>query len=335
MLEDINLQVDSSEFFAILGPSGSGKTTLLRVIAGLERAEQGNIYINGKLVNDVMARDRNIAMVFQNYALYPHMSVRENIEIPLRIHKVKKKDIGEKVERVASLLRISNILTKKPNQISGGEQQRVALARALVREPIAFLLDEPLSNLDAKLRVEARAFLKQLQKELNTAFIFVTHDQSEALTMASRVTILNYGRLVETGDPYQIYEKPNSLFAATFIGSPSMNILKGRIDIKRNKSVFVSGDFEIELEYDKGGRVGDVVLGVRPEDVLIAEDGVPAIITDKEPSGFLTFLRVEAGGHTISIQTNQVVKLHSGDHTFVKFSPRVHLFDPSSGQRIE
>ncbi|MEM3804435.1 MAG: ATP-binding cassette domain-containing protein, partial [Conexivisphaerales archaeon] len=236
VVKSVNLEVRDGEFMCILGPSGSGKTTILRMIAGLEKASSGEIYVGDELINDVPPKDRDIAMVFQNYALYPHMSVRDNISLPLRIRGKSKQFIDEKIKNVSEYLQIVNLLDKKPSQLSGGEQQRVALARAIVRDPKVFLFDEPLSNLDAKLRVTARGFLKRLQKELGTTSIYVTHDQAEAMTMADRVTVIHQGVLQQTAAPGELYSRPANVFVASFVGSPPMNLIEGTIIRKDSRA---------------------------------------------------------------------------------------------------
>src|SRR6267378_1080814 len=229
-VEDLNLEVKDKEFVVLLGPSGCGKTTTLRCVAGLEEADGGEIYIGDRLVNDLDPKDRNVAMVFQSYALYPHMTVYQNMAFPLENAKVAEREIIASVNRVAKLLQIETLLGRKPSQLSGGQRQRVAVGRAIVREPQVFLMDEPLSNLDAKLRVHMRAELKRLQKDIGVTTIYVTHDQVEAMTMADRIAIMNKGLLQQFEEPQRLYEAPANLFVASFIGSPAMNVLEGSLE---------------------------------------------------------------------------------------------------------
>src|SRR5688572_8566309 len=229
VVDDLSLVIDDGEFVVLLGPSGCGKSTTLRMLAGLEQANSGDIFVGGERVNEVPTQNRDLAMVFQNYALYPHMTVAENIAYPLRVRKLSREDISTKVGRVATLLEIGTLLNRKPRELSGGERQRVALARAIVREPRAYLMDEPLSNLDARLRVQMRGELKHLQHELGTTTIYVTHDQAEAMTLAHRVAVMRSGRLQQFDVPLTIYDRPANRFVAEFVGSPSMNFIEGRV----------------------------------------------------------------------------------------------------------
>jgi len=273
VLDHVNLKIDAKEYFVLLGPSGSGKTTLLRLIAGLEDVTDGSIYIGDKKVNNLLPKERNIAMVFQNYALYPHLNVFDNIALPLRVRGWSKDKIRQKVRDVSETLHILDLLEKRPKQISGGEQQRVALARALVRDPTVFLLDEPLSNLDAKLRVEARAFLKKLQKELGITTIFVTHDQAEATTMATKIAVLNKGTVTQVDGPYELYRKPNDAFTAGFVGSPAMNLVPGTVRRVGPEWEFSNEDMKLRLGGLNLETERKVTLGVRPEHVRLAMGG--------------------------------------------------------------
>lgn len=275
---DVNLEVDDGEFFVILGPSGCGKTTTLRMIAGLESVDSGHIFLNDREITDFPPRLRNIAMVFQNYALYPFMTVRDNIQFPLKITKMSKKDRDVKTEEVAKLLGIGDLLDRKPGEISGGQRQRVALGRALVREPALFLMDEPLSNLDAKLRTQMRVELKRLQKEFNTTTVYVTHDQVEATTLADRACLMNGGVVVQLGPPLDLYNLPANTFVATFVGDPPMNLLNGKIMKKNGETVLeVSGaSFHLkDLNLD-GMDETEVRVGFRPEDLSVGDEGIEA-----------------------------------------------------------
>ncbi|MGC8661756.1 MAG: ABC transporter ATP-binding protein [Nitrososphaeria archaeon] len=278
VLKGINLEIHDGEFMILLGPSGSGKTTALRSIAGLEIQDQGHIWIGDKLVDDLSPRDRNIAMVFQNYALYPHKTVYENIEMPLKAQKMSRKDIEANIEEVARTLEIKDLLDRYPRQLSGGQQQRVALARALVRRPSAFLLDEPLSNLDAKLRVAARSFLKSLQKELGITTIYVTHDQAEAMAMADRIALISDGIIQQVGAPEDIYFFPDNTFVASFLGSPSINFFDG--ELSDGSLTVLNAQFPLKANYS-----GKVSVGIRPEDIVLSDKGIDAKVMVVEPLG--------------------------------------------------
>ena len=271
----VSFEVKDKEFFVLLGPSGCGKTTTLRCIAGLEKVDDGDIYIGDEVVNDLPPKDRDVAMVFQTYALYPHMKVYDNIAFPLKMRKIPKNVIKEKVKRTAELLRIAHLLDRKPAQISGGEAQRVALGRAIVREPKVFLMDEPLSNLDAKLRIYMRAELKRIQKDIGVTTVYVTHDQIEAMTMADKIAIMNFGNLQQVGSPREIYDHPTNMFVAGFIGTPPMNFLDCTL-IEKDGSYFLdSGEFILSISHDIGRIVrekatgSELILGIRPEDISL------------------------------------------------------------------
>jgi multiple sugar transport system ATP-binding protein len=272
-VEGLDLEVEDGEFMVFVGPSGSGKTTVLRLTAGLEELSDGEIRIGDRVVNDVHPMDRDIAMVFQNYALYPHMTVAENMGFALKLHKVRKPEIRQRVEETAGVLGISQLLKRKPGQLSGGQRQRVAMGRAIVREPAAFLMDEPLSNLDAKLRVQVRSEIQKLQHRLRTTTVYVTHDQTEAMTMGDRVAVMREGRLVQVDEPQTLYDRPTNLFVAGFIGSPAMNFLRARLSADNGSVVAEIGRSKLLLPeralpgsvVDYTGR--DVILGIRPEDV--------------------------------------------------------------------
>jgi len=269
-VDRLNLAVEDGEFVVLLGPSGCGKTTTLRMLAGLEDASSGDIFIGDDRVNDIPTRHRDIAMVFQSYALYPHMTVAENIAYPLRVRKMMKGEIDRRVERAAEMLEIRGLLKRKPRELSGGERQRVALARAIVREPRVYLMDEPLSNLDAKLRVQMRGELKRLQHELGTTTIYVTHDQAEAMTLAHRVAIMRGGILQQFDTPMNIYNRPSNHFVAEFVGSPAMNFIEGKVD--RKARMFVSDAIGLPLldaQLDRLQGHERVTMGIRPEHVHV------------------------------------------------------------------
>ncbi|HWT63355.1 MAG TPA: sn-glycerol-3-phosphate import ATP-binding protein UgpC, partial [Ochrobactrum sp.] len=276
VIKGVSLEIKDGEFVVLVGPSGCGKSTLLRMIAGLEGISSGTIAIGDRVVNDVEPAERDIAMVFQNYALYPHMSVRDNLAYGLKNRKTPKDEIERRIAKAAKALEIEQFLDRKPRQLSGGQRQRVAMGRAIVREPAAFLFDEPLSNLDAKLRVQMRVEIKRLQRSLGTTSVYVTHDQMEAMTMADRLVVLNAGNIEQVGTPIELYEKPASTFVATFIGSPSMNLLESD-----EKNVWQPGK-AVTLPSDKYS------FGVRPEDIRIIENGQP------EADGFNAEVRIDA-----------------------------------------
>ena len=351
-LNDVSVKIRDGEFFVLLGPSGSGKTTLLRCIAGLERPERGRILIGEKVVFDAEAKiflppkERDVAMVFQNYALYPHMKVFDNIAFPLRIRKLPKEEIRKKVIEVAKLLRIDDLLDRYPRQLSGGQQQRVALARALVRNPKVFLMDEPLSNLDAKLRVVMRAELKKLQKELGITTIYVTHDQAEAMTMADRIAILNEGRVVQIGTPSELYYKPVNLFVAGFVGSPPMNFFDVSLKYDEKRGYILdAGDFEVKLPKEladlitKSSSSTELILGIRPEDIVISkepiEDSFVAEIYLVEPLGPETIVNLRVGGYVFKAKVLGEFQALPGDKVYVKFKvSRIHVFEKTSKKAI-
>jgi sn-glycerol 3-phosphate transport system ATP-binding protein len=269
-LDDLSLRIEDGEFLILVGPSGCGKTTALRIVAGLEKPTSGTIMIGDRVVNDVSPRDRDIAMVFQNYALYPHMTVYKNLAFGLKERKTPKPEIDRRVREASAMLGLDDLLKRRPAQLSGGQRQRVAMGRALVREPLAFLLDEPLSNLDAKLRVQMRAELKRIHQRLGITTIYVTHDQVEAMTLGDRIVVMSAGEVQQIGKPYDVYRHPANLFVAGFIGSPPMNLLRGRA---------VSGRVEAgDLAFDRPGVPdGEVAVGVRPEALTVAADGLPSL----------------------------------------------------------
>jgi multiple sugar transport system ATP-binding protein len=274
-VDDLNLRIEDGEFLVLVGPSGSGKTTVLRITAGLDEASAGNVLIGDSVVNNVPPMDRNIAMVFQNYALYPHMTVYDNLGFGLKRHKVRKQEICRRVESTAQMLGIDDLLKRKPAQLSGGQRQRVAMGRAIVREPDAFLMDEPLSNLDAKLRVEMRAYLATLHQRLRTTTLYVTHDQTEAMTMGDRVAVMRDGRIQQVDSPQVLYERPANLFVAGFIGSPAMNLVRSRLTSENGSVCVRLGETRLRVPGDVlarrpklRDRIGDeLIMGIRPEDI--------------------------------------------------------------------
>jgi len=330
----VSLKIEKQDFFTLLGPSGCGKTTTLRLIAGLEFPDEGKIYIAGKDVTMELPKNRNVAMVFQNYALYPHMTVRENIAYPLLVRKVPKKDIEKKVAFVAETLQISDLLERYPQQISGGQQQRVALARAVIQTPNVFLLDEPLSNLDAKLRIEARSFLKRLSMELGTSVVYVTHDQSEAMALSTKIAVMNQGHVLQVGTPRQIYDTPANTFVASFIGNPPMNIVECRFDgpacILDGQKIDLSELALIEFPKERG------FIGIRPENIALntKEGDLVGEVYVVEPLGFETVVTVKVNMNSLRVLVFEDVPYRSGDRIFLKFrKDKLHVFD-ENGVRV-
>ena len=281
-VKDLNLQIADQEFLVFVGPSGCGKTTSLRMLAGLEDITEGNIYIGEKLVNDIPPKDRDIAMVFQSYALYPHMNVAKNMSFSLKLRKTQNKEIGERVQQAAQVLGIEQLLGRKPGQLSGGQRQRVAVGRAIVREPQVFLFDEPLSNLDAKLRVQTRAEIIKLHKQLGATFVYVTHDQTEAMTMGSRIAVMKEGVLQQVDTPQTLYDRPGNQFVAGFIGSPSMNFFEMQLVRSDEELVAQSETLRLRVPLDRHTALKDqlgqsIVVGIRPEDVYDADFAAPGI----------------------------------------------------------
>lgn len=336
VLEDISFEANEEDFCVLVGPSGCGKTTLLRLISGLETPTSGKILYNNKLWNDVPPGERNVGMVFQNYALYPHLTVYENLAFPLTIRKVDKKTIEAKVQKVAKMLSLSDKLKKKPKELSGGERQRVALGRAIIREPNVFLFDEPLSNLDAKLRVLMRSEIVNLCKELKIPSIYVTHDQIEALTMGTKIVVLKDGRIQQIGKPHEVYYKPANTFVATFIGVPQMNLFEGFV---RDGIFYESTNlFKLPVE-NSGMNSSSVTLGIRPEDIHIAEDQNSLFTTRVktfEYIGYETIVYFEHNGKLFSFIINrETVPPKEGENLKLGFSTNaIHLFD-SNGHRID
>ena len=336
-LDDVTLEVEDGEFFAVLGPPGAGKTTLLRTIVGLERPDQGDVYAGDERITDVYPGDRDIAIVFQNLALYPDKSVRDNLAFPLKQAKVPKREIERRVSEVAAVLKIERLLKRKPAKLSGGERQRVALGRAMVRDPRALLLDEPLSALDALLRLEMRAELKRLQRELGRTVVYVTHDQVEAMSMADRVAVLRQGRLQQIAPPEDIYHRPATRFVATVVGSPPMNFLHGvmawvdgRLEVRHPQFVVDVAPAASTAVKERVGAGGECLIGVRPEDVGIAsEGGIPSTVVTTEPLGGETVVDLELGDRITKALVDPTLELGDGQPTTVTLDPRrLHLFDP-------
>jgi len=344
-VNSLNLEAKDKEFVVLLGPSGCGKTTALRCIAGLETPEEGEIYIGDRLVNDLDPKERDVAMVFQSYALYPHMTVYGNLAFPLENLKFPKDEIKAKVQKVAELLKIETLLNRKPKQLSGGQRQRVALGRAMVRDPQVFLMDEPLSNLDAKLRVYMRAELKKLQKELGVTTIYVTHDQVEAMTMGDKIAILSEGVLQQTGSPDEIYFHPSNMFVASFIGSPPTNFFDCNL-MEGVPCTLDGGEFRYPLpehvaEVTKKCTSGVCVLGVRPQDVLVYKDAkrkkglIKAVLDVIEPLGDVTILDLKVGDYLVKAVVSPDFKAELGDELWITFpANRVHIFDKKTEKTL-
>ena len=324
-VNNVSLDIKDREFLVLLGPSGCGKSTILRSIAGLEEPTGGEIYIDGKLVNDVPPKDRGIAMVFQSYAIYPHMTVRENMAFPLKMKKMKKDEIEEKVDQAAKVLNMGKLLDRKPKELSGGQRQRVALGRAIVRNPKAFLMDEPLSNLDAKLRTYMRAELKKLHERIKTTIIYVTHDQVEAMTMASRISLLKDGVLQQLGTPDEIYNNPSNTFVGGFIGTPPMNFAAGEIEDNN----FVCKDISYALPARLKTSVRKVILGIRPEDIEVRDDGeISGEAYVIEPLGSETLLSIKTGENTFMLKIKPDLEVKVGDKLSLRLNDKkIHLFD--------
>ncbi len=345
---DLNLKIADKEFLVLVGPSGCGKTTALRLLAGLEEITEGQILIGDRVVNDVAPKDRDIAMVFQSYALYPHMSVYDNMAFGLKLRKTPKEEIKKRVNDAAETLGIKNLLDRKPRQLSGGQRQRVAVGRAIVREPKVFLFDEPLSNLDAKLRVETRANLSKLHQQLQTTFIYVTHDQIEAMTMATRIAVINKGLLQQVDTPQMLYDHPDNLFVAGFIGSPSMNFFKANL-VQGDGKLFVDGGaFKVEVPDAKKDVFSKyvnhpVIMGVRPEDIQdpnflppgIIPQAVEGIVDVTELMGNEIQLYIRSGEHNYVARVDPRTNAKMGQKIQIVFNMgNMHLFDPDTEQAI-
>jgi multiple sugar transport system ATP-binding protein len=344
-IDNLSLEAKDKDFLVLLGPSGCGKTTALRCIAGLETPEEGEIYIGGRLVNELEPKERDVAMVFQSYALYPHMTVFNNLAFPLENMEVPKDEINNRVQQVAKLLKIEALLERKPKQLSGGQQQRVALGRSIVREPKVFLMDEPLSNLDAKLRVYMRTELKKLQKELGITTIYVTHDQVEAMTMGDKIAILNEGVLQQTGMPDEIYFNPSNMFVSGFIGSPPTNFfdctLMEGVPLTLDVGAFKYSLPEHVAEAAKKCTSDACILGVRPQDVLVYKDmkrkkGLIKTVLDViEPLGDVIILDLKVGNYLVKAVVRPDFKAELGDELWIEFpAKKTHIFDKKTGATL-
>jgi ABC-type sugar transport system ATPase subunit len=336
-VDNVNLSIADGEFVAFLGPSGCGKTTTLRMIAGLELPNDGHIRIGGQEVTSLPARARDVAMVFQDYALYPHMSVLENVGYPLKVRGVSQSALRERVSQVAEQLQIGGLLDRRPGQLSGGQQQRVALARAVVHKAQVTLYDEPLSNLDTKLRLEARAFLKRLQKDVGITSIYVTHDQAEAMALADRIVVMNLGRVMQVGTPMEVYRRPANTFVASFIGSPPMNLLPCTVDAASRSVRFDTGDvlrFETLPDgFEKASQLGgQITLGIRPEHITLhtapVDGAIPGEVYVTQLLGSEALVMVNVGEHLVSITVDVDTALPDREQVWLAFNPaRVFFYD--------
>ena len=349
-VKNVNLELKDKEFLVLVGPSGCGKTTLLRTIAGLEEVTEGKLYIGDRLINDVPPKDRNIAMVFQNYALYPHMNVYDNMAFGLKLRGMKKKEVDERVDAAAEILGLKDLLKRLPKQLSGGQRQRVAVGRAIVRQPAVFLMDEPLSNLDAKLRVQMRAELKKIHHHLQTTVIYVTHDQVEAMTLGDRIAVVLNGEVQQVDRPLVVYEKPINRFVAGFIGSPPMNFIKGTVIKKDNILKFASESFEIKIypffkeSIDRyAGK--EVIMGIRPSDVYDEaqakwlqeneRDVITAKVDFRELMGDEIYLYLRSGKIPIIAKVGSYITAVSGESIKVVIDLRkIHFFDSETQKAI-
>ncbi|MBM7615649.1 ABC transporter ATP-binding protein [Alkaliphilus hydrothermalis] len=341
-VKDFNLGIKDKEFLVLVGPSGCGKSTTLRMIAGLEEISKGELYIDDRLVNDIAPKDRDIAMVFQNYALYPHMSVYDNMAFGLKLKKMPKDEINRRVLEAAKILNIEEYLDRKPKALSGGQRQRVALGRAIVREPKVFLMDEPLSNLDAKLRVQMRTELSKLHQKLQTTFVYVTHDQTEAMTMGDRIVVMKDGVVQQVDTPLNLYNHPTNVFVAGFIGSPQMNFIEGKIEIKEDQASFVFGynsaalsKEKSKLLKDKGYNNKEVILGIRPEDIheeavldKCPDSTLEGVVEVTELMGSEIYLYLKIAGESVTARIGANATLKPNSKMKLVFNPdKIHIFN--------
>ena len=345
-VQEFNLEIADKEFIVLVGPSGCGKSTTLRMVAGLEEISSGDLIIGGKRMNDVEPKDRNIAMVFQNYALYPHMTVYENMAFSLKLKKVDKAEIDKRVREAAEILDITQYLDRKPKALSGGQRQRVAIGRAIVRNPSVFLMDEPLSNLDAKLRNQMRAEIIKLRERINTTFIYVTHDQTEAMTLGDRIVIMRDGFIQQIGTPQEVFDHPANLFVAGFIGMPRMNLFDAKLVKKDGKYAVEVGGISVELAEDKQARLTannvaeqEVTLGVRPEHIILCENGIKSKVDVSEMMGSSVHLHVTAEDKDVIVivpTTGGSIAYPMGSELNLTFNGNVaHVFNKETGKNLE
>ena len=333
VIHGVDLSIADGEFVVLVGPSGCGKSTLLRMIAGLEDISGGTISIGGSVVNDLAPKERNIAMVFQNYALYPHMTVAQNMAFSLRLSRVPREEMRQKVQNAAAILGLENLLDRYPAQLSGGQRQRVAMGRSIVRDPAVFLFDEPLSNLDAKLRVQMRTEIGELHQRLRTTTVYVTHDQIEAMTMADRIVVMNGGRVEQVGSPLELYDRPCNLFVAGFIGSPAMNFIPGRIVERQFRS-----PLGLQASAPGGLHVAEgteVICGIRPDQIDLGPEGARAEVSIVEPTGAETLVVLRAGELQLQAVVRDRRQLRPGEPVGITLHPEaIHLFDAATGIRL-
>jgi multiple sugar transport system ATP-binding protein len=335
IIKSVSFNIADGEFVILVGPSGCGKTTLLRMLAGLENITAGEIRIGGEVVNRMPPKERDIAMVFQNYALYPHMTVAENMGFSLLMKGVPRGEIAQRVKPAAEMLGLSKLLDRYPRQLSGGQRQRVAMGRAIVRNPQVFLFDEPLSNLDAKLRVQMRAEIKELHQRLKTTTVYVTHDQVEAMTMADRIVVMHDGVVEQIGRPLELYDRPANLFVAGFIGSPAMNMLEGVVTTSGGNRLVMADGTEITLPTGHAAPEGSAAIcGIRPEQVRLDPAGIPAKVVVTEPMGSETQVVARLGGQEATFVFHQRLDVAAGDELRIAVDPaNIHLFNRETGQR--
>ena len=328
-VEKLNINIEEGEFVVLLGPSGCGKSTTLRLIAGLENVSSGEIFIGGKNVNNIDPSSRNISMVFQSYALFPHLNVEENIIFGLKVRKVKKDDRQVRLENVAEKVGLSNLLKRKPAELSGGQRQRVALARAIISDNPVCLMDEPLSNLDAKLRHQMRSEIRLLQKDLNITLIYVTHDQTEAMSMADKIVLLNEGEIVQQGRPKELYEKPENTFTAKFLGNPPMNLINLEVEKEGNYIPIFGDKYFLKQKSDKKN-----ILGIRPEDIEISKEGVKCTINDLDYQGSDVVLSLQLGNQEIFARIDSKKVEELDNQVYINWdNNNIHFFDFESGVR--
>lgn len=338
-VRDVSLMVEDGEFLVLVGPSGCGKTTILRMVAGLETIDSGTLRIGGRPSNELAPKDRDLSMVFQNYALYPHMTVFENMAFGLRVRKTPNQEVDDRIGEVAKKLGLEGVLNRKPGALSGGQRQRVALGRAIARRPAAFLMDEPLSNLDARLRVDMRRELKLLRRELQTTTLYVTHDQVEAMTLGDRVCVLDEGEIRQIGTPREVYDHPADTFVASFIGSPAMNLIEGELSSEGDGDIFRFGEMAIALKArTRKAETENVILGVRPEELSLArteDDGIRGRIEVVEDIGEARLLHLSVGDKLIVAKSPAREGIAEGEFVGLKLVPeRCHLFDQTSGKNL-
>ena len=336
VLHGVSISVDDGEFVILVGPSGCGKSTLLRMVAGLESVTSGELRIDGRLVNDVPPKERDIAMVFQNYALYPQMTVAKNMSFSLELARRPKEEITEKVNKAANILGLMPLLERYPRQLSGGQRQRVAMGRAIVRDPAVFLFDEPLSNLDAKLRVQMRAEIKALQQRLESTTVYVTHDQIEAMTMADKIVVMHDGAVEQIGSPLELYDRPANLFVAGFIGSPAMNFIAGRLEGGEPPTLATASGVKVPLSNTPQAAPGsEIIMGVRPEHVSLGgPQAMSALIMVIEPTGYETVVIAKFAGQDMTCVLRERLNGRPGDRIGLTFEGPLHFFDAQTGAAI-